>query len=160
MGDECLESIKSKNKDISEVINIRWDNIIRLINYYRRILIKKGYKDFEKTHIMFEITSNLKMIAQGYRFIAWKTSTFKKSYGKDALEEFERVNESFDKFCKLFFEFNNEKALEIIKDREKITEKINEIEKNTNEDAFLYILLRQVIVDLTTSLENRIALEI
>jgi len=160
-GDECLEAVKSNKKEALEEIRIRWENIVRFLNYYRRILAKKGYKDFDKTPIMLEITSYIREIADVYKFIAIETIELKKKYSPKTLETFEKINKSLEKFCSIFFKFSSEKAMEIVKERESIWHEMNkEKKKCLKEDAFLYGRLAVIVVVLLKALEDRFAIEI
>ncbi len=161
MADECLEALKKNDQNTLKAMKGRWENVIRFLNYYRRTINKKGYKDFEKTPIVLEITSHIKTIADAFRYIAKDTYKLKRKYTKESLDVFEKVNSSLDKFCKVFFKFDEKILMEIVSEREKIWDEINKQRKSlTKDDIYLYNRLSMATIVLLKAVEDRFALEI
>lgn len=161
MGEECLDGIKNNDKDMLRSIGVRFDNIYKFNLYFRRNLQKKGYRDFRKTSVMYEMVSTLDVIARVYKFVAVETLSLKKPYSKEALKVFAFVNKAFDNFYKVYYSFKPEKALDITKDREEAWRMMNSAKaKCAKEDAILYGRLGVIIVIISHLLKGRMTLEL
>jgi len=161
ISNECVNALTNKDTEEIKVIESRAQNIFRFIYFYRRLLNKKGYKDFNKTAVMYQNTYILGDIVKVIQYIARETLGFKKKYSAKAVGVFESINSSIDKIDNLFFSFSKEKAMEIIEDREKQWEMMNsEKNKCTREDAFLYSKLAMIVMSISYLSLGRFYLEL
>jgi len=161
MGEECFEAVKRRNKETLASMPVRYDNIYKLYIYYLRMLNKRGYRQFNKTPVMFEFISKFKMIISVYRFIGVETLFLKKPYSNKALKVFEHVLRSFDNFYKVFYQFNDENCLHITFDRNTAIDMMNDLKKRCSvEDALLMGRLSVITITLYHALKCRFNLEI
>ncbi|MBU2523099.1 MAG: hypothetical protein KKE23_02295 [Nanoarchaeota archaeon] len=160
LAPECLEAIKKRNKeDLGEIEN-KARNVYKFLYFYRRLLNKKGYKDFSKTPIMYHNTYLIGDIARILHSLAHETAEFKKEYSKSALDIFAKVVVLIDKLDNLFFDFSNEKVLHIMNEREAIIKKIKEDRnKFSKEDGYLYANMDFVVKSVSHLEEGRFQLE-
>ena len=161
MSAECLEAVKKKNVEELKAINVRTKNIFKFLVYYNRILNKKGYKDFNKTAVMYKNIRVMEEMVEILNYIAKESQGFKKRYSDEAISVFTIVNASIEKMDNLFFDFKNEKAMPIIEDREKIWLMINKAkDKCQKEDAFLYSKLAMIVMGISDMTVGRFYLEL
>lgn len=158
---ECLEAVKKRDLEELKAINVRTKNIFRFITYYNRLLNKKGYKDFNKTAVMYKNLRVMEEIVEILNYIAKESQGFKKKYSEETISTFTLINSSMDKLDSLFFEFKSEKTMPIIEDREKIWQMINKAkDKCTKEDAFLYAKLSMIVMGISDLVVGRFYLEL
>lgn len=161
MFNECFNAIKNKNKEVLKEMDSRGNNIQRFIYYYKRILNKKGYKDFNKTAVMYHNIEILADIVGITKYIAKESLLFRKDYTEKALKVFSMTTDSINKLDSLFFTFSKEKSMEIIKERAQIWELMNtEKNKSTAEDAYLYSKLAMIVMNVSYLAIGRFYLEL
>ncbi len=161
MGEECLEAVKTRNKDTLSSMPMRYDNIYKLYIYYLRMLNKRGYKEFRKTPVMYEFISKFKLIISVYRFIAVETQALKKPYSAKALKIFENVLKSFDHMYAVFYKYSDEGCIQVTNDRNTTIDMMNDLKKKcSEEDSLLIGKLGVVAIVIYHALKSKFNLEI
>lgn len=158
---ECVQAVRNRKKDELKEIDIRARNVYKFLYYYRRLLNSKGYKDFNKTAVMYQNTFQIGDIVRMLQLISSETAGFSKSYSPKALHIFDKINSLVEKLDILFFDFDREKANNIYVEREEILKEIRkEKVKATKEDSFLYAILELIILKISNLSNGRFYLEL
>ena len=115
MGEDLLKAIQEKDYDtIANIRDLEKTNN-KLTHYLRRALNKHGYKDPEKTNVMYTLAEQLEKLADEFKylcnFLTDKRNRKLTLSGKTIIL-FEKLNKSLDIFSKIFFDLKPEKAVE------------------------------------------------
>lgn len=99
----------------------------RYTTFCRRLLNKKGSTEYKKVGPIYYIIEELENIADYYKFICKRYSTFKKDEGmeldEEAFEIFKGVNKYFKEFYKLFYNYKNDAVNGMYNNRKKLLNK-------------------------------------
>lgn len=126
-ADSLLEYIKKSQFQRIEELFFLEKTVDRLVNFCERVLVKKGYKEFEKTCFLYLTAWNLEKISEYYYMLSQyliKTKNIKLS--KNLLNLMERTNGLIKLFYDQFYSFDidklpafNEKQKNIVNDIQK-----------------------------------------
>ena len=123
LAEETYELVKQKDKDWRTLLN-KHDNINKFVNYAIRILNKQGFEENKSQY--YYLLTELEEIADLYTYLIRECDE-DIEFHKKTLEVFQEVNDSIRTFYEFFYSFRKEKALKIIRDRERIFDKIHEL---------------------------------
>lgn len=161
MSQETLKMITNNDQEIQKEINQKHDTIEKLTNYCLRLLNKKGHQDYKKTSLFYYFIFELEEIADIYNFIAKESLEKKLKFSKDALRLFEHVNKSWDTFYKMFYKYDKEKIITIIKDRRILWEEINKIyKKASTSDLILLGRISIIVIKILNLTEVKISMQL
>ncbi|MBT5023135.1 hypothetical protein HOK51_06415 [Candidatus Woesearchaeota archaeon] len=163
MAEDSLDALKKKDKQILSNMLYQDMNVNKFANFCLRLLSKKGYKNFTDTNAMHYIISSLENIGDEYTRLCmdFEDYEFTKEINKRNLKLFEHVNEFFDYFYKLYYKFDNDSALELLKRKDKISAMIDK-QMHTNdvyETKLLYHLSKIIHLVLDVA-ERKVMIEV
>jgi phosphate uptake regulator len=155
MGEDLLIALKNKDFETIENIKSLEKTNNKLTHYLRRSLNKKGYKEFEKTSLVYTIVEQLETIADEFKFLCDFLKD-KRNYSLSISEEtfslFENLNKSLSVFSNLFFDFNERKVVELYKLKEELVNRGLELfhTKKSKEVILIHYLINieKMIFDL------------
>ncbi len=163
LSEDLIINLKENNKKkVKDVIYAR-ENINRFIHFCLRILNKKGHLLFQKTPLYYHIVMQLKRIAQVYEYIGKEFDKRDKIIPKELMHAFEDINVAFKFYYELFYKYDKDKAVELIKKIRNYYILVNNLqyqEKTYSGDILLIGRLTMIAVDLMDLAELRISLEL
>ena len=130
IGLQLEEFVQNKNYDKIKSVASMEDNNVKFISFCLRVLNKHGYKDSQKkTNIYYVIIENLEMIGDEYKYLANFIADNKKKIviDKDLNQVLKQTNEFFQEFYDIFYKFEKDKQIDIIKMRNELYDKANEL---------------------------------
>lgn len=161
MSQETLKVIKNKDVELQKTITQKHDTIEKLTNYCLRLLNKKGHLDYKKTSLFYYFIFELEEIADVYNFIAKESLEKRLKPSKEALKLFEHVNKSWDTFYKMFYKYDKEKVISIIKDRRTLWGEINKIyKKASTSDLILLGRISVIVIKILNLTETKISMQL
>lgn len=155
MANNSLDVVKKK--DFESLKNVRGLEAVnnKLTGFCRRVLIKKGYKDYEKTFFMYAFVDELEKIADQYKYLIDYLTKNNIKPGKEVVEVYQRNNELFRDLYKLFYSFKLEDISELYEKRTRLIEDIEKLFalKNKGEVGVLHYLMAitQAITNMSKS---------
>lgn len=128
MAEESYNAVsKSQFLRLSE-ISASDKTINKLTNFCKRILNKKGYKDYKLTNYIYCIVWELERIADEYRDICIQLRDSKKAkINKEVLQLYKETNEFLRDFYNLFYKFDQEKGIGFTNKRKVLLEKCRKL---------------------------------
>ncbi|MDP2909135.1 MAG: hypothetical protein Q8N77_04995 [Nanoarchaeota archaeon] len=161
MSKETLEIIKNKNESLQEAINQKHDTTEKLTNYCLRLLNKKGYQDYKKTSLLYYLISELEEIADTYNFIARESLEKNLKISKDTISLFQHVNNSWDNFYNIFYKYDKEKVMNILKDRKILWIEIDKLYKKASaSDLILLGRISVIVIKILNLTEVKISMDL
>ncbi len=124
----------------------------QLTNHCHRLLIKYGYKQYEKTTILYQIAWNLEKIADEYKSIINCFCNIKNTIiNEEVSSVLDEVKNMFHQYYELFYNFKLEE-LDLLTEKNKVTqEKIKAWKDNLNKEDFLILMHSR---DILNRLDN------
>ncbi len=148
LADDSLTALEEKNKDALEGIKNRDFDIDIFINFCMRILNKKGYKEYLKTQIVYNILQVIGELGNNYGNLS--DDLIKKDNSclrKELRDLYQETNKSIKKFYRLFYSSKKEEFIKFHQDHIEINIKIKSLSnlKNINpEEIILLYHLRKI----------------
>lgn len=149
MAQDCLDSIKSDNKDLLQKIIHRDATINKFTNYCRRLINKQGITKIKDVPMVYYIVEEIENIGDEYKYMCkFLMAKDVKIDDSELIGLLEDVNKLVNDFFSLYFKFGPEKARKLAEDRDKIAEKINKAfkTKSADETRFLDYLNRMSLI--------------
>ncbi len=164
MSEELLNNVKDNKKNkIKEIVYTK-ENINRFINFCLRILNKKGHTNFQKTPVYYHIIMQLRHITEIYSYIGKEFEKRNKEINKDIIKAFEDINKAFKIYYELFYKYDKDKAVDLVKSIRGYYDKVNPIQYSEkpiySHDAILIGRLTMISVELLNLAELRITVEL
>lgn len=126
MGNDISENLSKKEYNL-EYIQFTDHNINRFTNFCLRYLNKKGYKDYEKTCVIYSLIQGLEYLGDLYKKIGMEISKNKKA-DKDIIKIISLINSQFTECHHLFYKFDEKKAVEVAKNYYDIFSRIEKLQ--------------------------------
>ncbi|NQU98024.1 phosphate uptake regulator PhoU [Candidatus Woesearchaeota archaeon] len=146
MAKSSLEAIK--NKDVEKLKDLLplENSVDKFTDFCKRVLNKKGYKNYRKTQFYYVIIRDMEKIGDYYNEIIEHFIQNKIKTSNETLELYEETNLFLELFHKLFYKFEKEKATEFQKKKKELNKKV-EVLVNTvqREELFLIFNLSGLI---------------
>lgn len=138
------ESIKTINKELSEIKNIKIiDNSInKFSNYCMRILIKRGNYDSKKTSPYYYFVKSLEEIADKYKELCIFHFNNKKKVNDDVLKFFMETNSYLNEVYSVFYTYDEQKIESLFDETKKVIEQLNSL--NNNAALYLSFITRDI----------------
>ncbi|MBU1201014.1 MAG: phosphate uptake regulator PhoU [Nanoarchaeota archaeon] len=113
IGKSSLDALKKDERDRLEEIGHLEDMVDKFTDFCKRLLNKKGFKDFKKTPYVYTIIRDLEKVGDFYKYICEYLSNNKDvKVDKETLLLLEQTNNFFELYYNLFYKFSKEKATE------------------------------------------------
>jgi len=162
MAEDSLKGFKNIRKNLRQSVQSSDANIDRFEDFCLRVLNKRGYKEFNKTSIIYSIILLLEFIGDEYKRIAIHHSEMKDTRISQRLTDiYENVNKLLNLYYELFHKFNEGKAIEIYEFNDRLDKDIeaSNLRLNDEEKEILHHLkkIRRYVTDL---LQLKIDLEL
>lgn len=136
MGQEIAQALRT-NKTLEHIPSMDI-NVNKFANFCLRALNKKGYKDFKRTSSIYFIINQLEHLGDFYKELAMNLE--KKRVSKEFIDYLEEINQLYDSYIKLFFDFQQEKAVEFANKWENTRRKVEKRISNV-----LFAQLRSIL---------------
>ncbi len=126
MGEDLYTALRNKDFETVENIKSLEKTNNKLTHFLRRSLNKTGYKEYEKTALVYTIVEQLEKVADELKFLCdfladGRNKTL--SLSDETFSLFEDLNKSLIIFSNLFFDFNESKVVELYKLKESIVKR-------------------------------------
>jgi len=126
MADESYDALsKSQISRLDEIGNSE-KTINKLTNFCKRILNKKGYKDYKKSNYIYCIVWEIERIADEYSDICTKINS-KTKISSDVLQIYKETNVLLRSFYEIFYKFNENNGINITNRKKALIKKCNEL---------------------------------
>lgn len=113
IASECYEGYAKNHKEPLRSINLIDTNIDRFEDFCLRVLNKRGYKENEKTPVMYTIIFLLELIGDEYKKLALHFLDLKTKPNQRMIREFEIQNKQLRRLYETFYNFSDKKVAEI-----------------------------------------------
>ncbi|MFC1698140.1 AbrB/MazE/SpoVT family DNA-binding domain-containing protein [Nanoarchaeota archaeon] len=146
MSEEVLNAITKK--DYSKLFELR--NLEFLNNKFTmacvRILHKRGYQNPDRIMQIYDIIKGLERIADEYKYICDLLKEHNQEISKDVLDYFQKINDFYSSFYKIFYKFDSELKKYIYLNRNELRKKGRELlMKSKGKESILLSYLMRVI---------------
>ncbi len=160
MAEDSLEGFKDMKKNLRQIVQSNDTNIDRFVDFCLRVLNKRGYKQYNKTNVIYSIILLLEFIGDEYKKIAIHHSEMKNvKISRGLIDIYEDVNKLLHWYYEFFYKFDEKRAIEIYEFDEKLRKNIKSSKLSEEEKEILHHLkkIRRYVIDL---LQLKIDLEI
>lgn len=144
MGEGIVELLKKNKLDgLNELVHLERTND-RFTDFCKRLLNKKGYKEIEKTSLVYALLRDLEEVGDHYRHICSTCINRKVSPSKETIKLFEEVNSYFRLLYELYYKFDKNKASQLIFRKKDLLQKLEDVFmkiKNNDEKLLLHHLM-------------------
>jgi len=158
IAEDTLTALEKNDKEGLKGIKLRDHDVDKFTNFCLRILNKKGYKEYDKTAIMYDLIQELEELCDNYEGMAKdsiEVDSFKMR--NELVSIYKESNELIRVFYELFYDFKKEKILEFYTKREQIAKNINNIQNIKSYERIILYHLRKVNDDLLELLKLKVA---
>ncbi|MBU0472027.1 MAG: phosphate uptake regulator PhoU, partial [Nanoarchaeota archaeon] len=139
LGKSSLEAIQNKKiEQLKDLLPLE-NSINKFTDFCKRVLNKRGYKDYRKTQFYYVIIRDLEKIGDYYHKIIQHTIETKTNYSKETTQLYQETNEFLELFHKLFYKFEKENATKFQEKKKELDKKAKELMKKVNKEE-LYII--------------------
>lgn len=161
MAEDSLEGFKNMKKNLKQIVQSNDTNIDRFVDFCLRVLNKRGYKEYNKTSVIYSIILLLEFTGDEYKRIAIHHSEIKNAeVSQRLISIYENVNKLLNLYYEFFYKFDEKKAIEAYEFDERLHKEIENSKSRLNEKEkeILHHLkkIRRYVIDL---LQLRIDLE-
>lgn len=115
LGKEGLEYMQNNDKESLLKLKEKDYEINYSVNFCLRYLNRQGYQDYKKGFILYTTLRNLEYLGDIYVDIYKTIAKEKLKLGKPFLSLFAKVIEMYETYYNLFYSFDMEKAMSLIK---------------------------------------------
>lgn len=145
-----LECIRKGNVSGLEELFFLDKTMDKLVNFYERILVKKGYPEYEKTCFMYIIAWNLEKVSEYYSDICRYLIAKKKAkLGSEVFDLFERTNALLKLFQDIFYNYDTSKIVLLNKTQKGICSDVEKlVGKLTPDEIIVANHLREIATKL------------
>jgi len=145
MGPDILSAIKADDRTTLKSMHMIDTNIDRFEDYCLRVLNTKGYADYKKTSTIYTTIFLLEQLGDEYKRIAKHVVEDKVKYGPKSLKFFDEVNQQFEAYNDLFYNFNLAKVLKVFEKEEYFASTSKKLSKKaTLDEVELYHHLKKI----------------
>jgi len=157
---DLVDGAKTMDKDFLEGMDEKHYNVTKFIFFCLRTLNKKGYKDFDKTPVMYYLISALDDCLDIMKYAGRDMSFFKqKNVKKETIDILKMISDQVHNYFEYFYKPNKNKLLHFAENRWKIVNKIKGL-KNVPHNEVLVVTNMEHILELLLHLyEVRMSLD-
>jgi len=158
IAEDSLTALEKEDKETLTAIERRDLDVDKFTNFCLRVLNKKGYKEYDKTAIMFDVIQELEELGDNYEGMSKDLlggSSIK--IRKELRSIYKESNELIRVFYELFYNFKKEKIIEFYEKRKNIFKSINDLENIKHYERTILYHLRKVNDDLLQLFQLKIA---
>lgn len=149
IAEDCLDAMEKRDKEALKGISLRDHDVDKFTNFCLRILNKGGYKEYDKTAIMYDLIQELEELCDNYEGMAedlLKVDSFKMR--KELKNIFKESNDLIRVFYELFYDFKKARMMDFHSRRGKIIAGINNLGNVKPYERTMLYHLRKVNDDL------------
>ena len=158
IADDSLVALEKEDKELLKGIEIRDKDIDKFTTFCLRILNKKGYKEFDKTAIMYDFIQEMEELCDNYEAIAKDLLMFDSfKIRKDVSGIYKETSQLIRSFYELFYNFKKEKIIEFYNKRKKILKSIKDLQNIKPYERTILYHLRKVNDDLLQLFQLKVA---
>ncbi len=150
LADGTIDLLKKKQYEkLRELSHLEAANN-KFTDFCKRLLNKKGYKEMDKTSLVYSILRALEEVGDQYKHICVRCSEGKVQPSAETMALFSEVNSYFRLLYELFYKFDREKASRLIFKKNDLLNKLEDaFRKTKNHDE-------KMVVHYLMSLTDRI----
>jgi len=149
LSNDFLKAISSSDKVLMSSIEEKHDTISKFASYSLRLLNKKGYSELGKTSILYHIIDCVDMIVDIFKYAARDLANLKEmKLKKQTKEIIADIIQSLHWFYELFYRYDNNKVLQVNRNRDEVKIKINETMKDLTESENLLVMNLEHILEI------------
>lgn len=154
---EGIDAIKGNDKALLLELKEKDYKINYAINFCLRYLNKKGYPNHKKAYILYSTLRSLEFLGDEYSELFKKIVQDKLKIGKEFINILEEVNKMFEDYHKIFYKFENEKALELVKHRDALKNKLEKyLMKASKDDLKVIVYLKTIVMIIFNLMEPKL----
>ncbi len=156
--EDSLVALEKGDKELLKGIQIRDKDVDKFTTFCLRVLNKKGYKEFDKTAIMYDFIQEMEELCDNYEAIAKDIIMFDSfNIRKEISFVYKETSKLIRLFYELFYDFKKEKILEFYEKRENILKNIQNLKNIKAFERTILYHLRKVNDDLMQLFQLKIA---
>lgn len=158
MGKDGLESIEKESfKELDEYKKKDYD-INYSVNFCMRYLNKKGYQNHILTCSMYSVVRELEKLGDEYADLYRYIILYKIKVRKEIYKLLKTINEYFEEFHVLFYKYDEDLALRLIKNKNKLLSETESLAKiSLKEEAIVLAYTRSIITSIFGLIELKMA---
>ena len=146
MADESYDALSKSQVSRLDEISKSDKTINKLTNFCKRILNKKGYKDYKAANYIDCIVWEIERIADEYKELCIKISPKKSKISRDILQLYKETNGLLRDFYNLFYKFEQENGISFTNKKKLLLKKCNDLmPKKKSSDSVLLHHLANII---------------
>jgi len=145
-ANEAAEALKKKDFSGLESVAAKDININKFADFSRRLLNKFGYKQKDKTSMIYFIVEDLENIGDDYRDLARFISRNKIVPSNKIISIYDKVNSFLELFYTLFYDFREERYSAFGEQYQKLIKEIDSQCKNSDKQEIVILARLQGIV--------------
>lgn len=149
-ANSCLESIKKDEISKLEEFFFLENTVNKLVNFCERVLIKNGYKRFEKTPLLYLMVWNLEKISEYYYMMFQHLIKNKEKMSPGAIELLSKTNDSLKLFYDAFYKFDFDKLISLNKLQKSIVKEAQKPAKS-NFESITLAYIREIATKINCS---------
>ncbi|MBD3313726.1 hypothetical protein GF345_04755 [Candidatus Woesearchaeota archaeon] len=149
MGDDCIEAIKNKDKNLFRIIVLRDKDINKIADFCRRCLNKFTESIEGRTPPNYFIAEQLEKVGDIYRDICKLLAESNIEISDEILVLFRDAHNFFDQFYNLYFNFDFEKMAEFGKKRYELLDKSKNLLQSSSKKDFEMLFYIKSIIEQT-----------
>jgi phosphate uptake regulator len=157
---DITTGIENNDRVLIETIEEKHDTITKFVSFCLRLLNKYGYKESNKTAVIYHIISTIDKIVDSIKYAAREFMKYNQKLKKDAIDVIGEIKKSIIGYSDLFYKFDFKKASELYKDRDIVLKNIEQTYKKIPGKELLILEKLGSTLELITDItESRMALE-
>lgn len=139
MIDNMIDAIEKKEMQRFREIRHMEQMNNRLTGFCLRVLNKHGYSEPGKTSSAYILVEGLEELADNYKHISNHINENNVKIGKETLNLFKNIREHFDSFYKLYYKFDKDLVLKLLKENNSLRENACSMFKSGKGDELLVV---------------------
>lgn len=152
MGSEGLQALKSSNFEELSSFRERDYEINYSVNFCLRYLNKSGYENYNETSFVYSTLRELESLSDEYADLFEFIATNKAKLTKEYYSLLEKINQVFALYHSLFFNYNKDNILQIIKERYIISKEIEALFKKSTKTEVQVLAIYHAIIGIIFNL--------
>jgi len=158
IAEDSLAALEKGDKELLKAIHRRDKDVDKFTNFCMRVLNKKGYKEFDKTAIMYDFIQEMEELCDNYEAIANDLLEFESlKIRKEVSIIYKETGQLIRLFYELFYNFKKEKILEFYDKKKNVLKKIHDLQNIKSFERTIIYHLRKVNDDLLQLFQLKIA---
>lgn len=154
LAEESLNAVKKRDENTLKNIPLMDYSINKFSNYCLRLLMKKGYINFQKTPAYYYLIRRIEEIADKYKDLSTSRLDKKEVINEELLAHFAKVNEHLKEYYALFYDYKEETIEDLFKKTKTTMNKLSN--SNSSISYYLSSICEDIRNLLTTLIEIQV----